>query len=211
MSYGAFVSQSARHVNGFSFELPKGILAMDIYILVMSLLMVVLIGLNIYQYLVMRAALRIAEILYVMSRHVREKASEVRRSQKDVEIIEAHLFDMATSARSLLRALGRGERSIDPDPALSISTNGHPMNSDSMVRLADNILYAIREEHPDFGWEETIEAAMDLFLKKLPGLEREPARKIIMVVAHEHRARALQQRLQKDNFEQQLLDDPKEA
>tara|TARA_B100001123_G_scaffold269975_1_gene300491 strand:+ start:1019 stop:1249 length:231 start_codon:yes stop_codon:yes gene_type:complete len=35
--------------------------------------------LNIYQYLTQRAALRIADILYIMSRNVREKAAEVRR------------------------------------------------------------------------------------------------------------------------------------
>ena len=88
--------------------------------------MVILILLNIYQYLVQRAALRIAEILFVMSRNVREKAKEVRLDGKDVEIIEAHLFDVATSARSLLKALGRSEKSIDPDPMLSISsTYGH--------------------------------------------------------------------------------------
>ncbi|HCR16511.1 MAG TPA: hypothetical protein DIU35_03425, partial [Candidatus Latescibacteria bacterium] len=59
--------------------------------------------LNIYQYLTQRAALRIADILYTMSRNVREKAAEVRRDLKDVEIVEAHLFGISTSARSLLK------------------------------------------------------------------------------------------------------------
>ena len=99
---------------------------MDIYTAILAVLVVILILLNIYQYLVQRAALRIAEILFVMSRNVREKAKEVRLDGKDVEIIEAHLFDVATSARSLLKALGRSEKSIDPDPMLSISsTYGH--------------------------------------------------------------------------------------
>ena len=63
---------------------------MDIYTAILAVLVVILILLNIYQYLVQRAALRIAEILFVMSRNVREKANEVRLDGKDVEIIEAH-------------------------------------------------------------------------------------------------------------------------
>ena len=43
---------------------------------------VLLFLLNIYQFLIQRAALRIAEILYVMSRNVREKAAEVRRARR---------------------------------------------------------------------------------------------------------------------------------
>ncbi len=84
---------------------------------------ILLLFLNIYQFLVQRAALRIAEILYVMAGNVRAKAQEVRRDNKDVEIIEAHLFDLATSARSLLRSLGRTEESIGPDPTLTVTTN----------------------------------------------------------------------------------------
>ena len=56
---------------------------------------IILVLLNIYQFLVQRAALRIGEILYVMAGNVRAKAQEVRRDGKDVEIIEAHLFDIA--------------------------------------------------------------------------------------------------------------------
>ncbi|MEE2833184.1 MAG: hypothetical protein VYD18_12575, partial [Candidatus Latescibacterota bacterium] len=59
---------------------------------------ILLVLISIYQFLIQRAALRIAEILYVMAGNVRAKAQEVRRDGKDVEIIEAHLFDMATSA-----------------------------------------------------------------------------------------------------------------
>ena len=39
--------------------------------------------------------------------NVRAKAQTVRRDGKDVEIIEAHLFDMATSVRSILHTLAR--------------------------------------------------------------------------------------------------------
>ena len=59
---------------------------MTITIGVLSGAVVVLVILNIYQYLVQRAALRIAEILYVMAGNVRAKAQEVRRDGKDVEI-----------------------------------------------------------------------------------------------------------------------------
>jgi len=183
---------------------------MEVFFVVLIIFAIILVVLNIYQYLVLRAALRIAEILYVMSRNVRGKASEVRRSKKDVEIIEAHLFDIATSARSLLRALGRREKSIDPDPALSISTNGHRMDSDSLLRLADNILYAVKEDNPDIGWEDAIEMALERFLKKLPTMERESAKKIIAVVAQEHRTKALERMIQQDNFEQALFSEATE-
>jgi hypothetical protein len=65
-----------------------------------------------------------------------------------VEIIEAHLLDMATSARSILRALGRSEDSLGPDLALTVGTNGNRMSSDSLLRLADNIFFAVSEENP---------------------------------------------------------------
>ena len=49
---------------------------MNIYTIILTVLVVVLIHLNIYQYLVQHAAVRIAEILFVMSRNLREKANE---------------------------------------------------------------------------------------------------------------------------------------
>jgi hypothetical protein len=183
---------------------------MNPYILVLAILAVIFLIFNIYQFLVMRAALRIAEILYVMSRNVRQKASEVRRSKKDVEIIEAHLFDIATSARTLLKTLGRNEKSIDPDPSLSVTTNGHSMDSNSLVRLADNIFFAIKEENPDMGWDESVDLALNRFLEKVPTMERQPARKIVMVVAQEHRAKELEQMMHKEDFEEALFTKAKE-
>ena len=82
---------------------------MPILTVMLALVAVCLFIVNVYQYLTQRSALRIAEILYVMSRNVRERAAAVRRESKDVEILEAHLFDISTSARSLLLALGRKE------------------------------------------------------------------------------------------------------
>jgi hypothetical protein len=146
---------------------------------------VILFLLNIYQFLIQRAALRIAEILYVMAGNVRAKAQEVRRDGKDVEIIEAHLFDMATSARSILRALGRSEESLGPDPALTVSTNGNRMSSDSLLRLADNIFFAITEENPQASWDDVQGEALERFRKKVPNMETEAARKIVTVVAHQ--------------------------
>ena len=144
---------------------------------------VLLFLLNIYQFLIQRAALRIAEILYVMSRNVREKAAEVRRDQKDVEIIEAHLFDLATSARSLLRALGRSESALGADPVMSVAPNGHHMDSDSLMRLADNIFYAVTEEQPTANWSEVESRALNKFLKEVPNMEAEAARRIIKAVS----------------------------
>lgn len=146
---------------------------------------IALVLLNIYQFLVQRSALRIAEILYVMAANVRAKAQEVRRDGKDVEIIEAHLFDMATSARSILRALGRSEESLGPDPALTVGTNGSRMSADSLLRLADNIFFAVSEENPTASWDEIQQQVLEKFRVKVPNMETEAARKIVTVVAHQ--------------------------
>jgi hypothetical protein len=154
----------------------------------LCIIVVLLIFLVIYQYLIQRAALRIGEILYVMTGNVRAKAAEVRRDGKDVEIIEAHLFDIATSARSILRALGRSEESLGPDPSLTVSTNGSSrMSADSLLRLADNIFFSVSEEQPDADFEDVQNAALERFLKKVPNMEAEAARKIVNVVAHQTR------------------------
>ncbi len=143
--------------------------------------------LNVYQFLVQRSALRIAEILYVMSRNVRKKATEVRHSQKDVEIVEAHLLDISTSARSLLQTLGRGEAALGPDPVVELSPNGKALESDSLLRLADNILYATVEASPEAEWNAVLNGALDRFLEKVPKLDREGAGKIVAAVAKQYR------------------------
>ena len=75
---------------------------------------------------------------------------------KDVEIIEAHLYDLATSTHSLLKGLGRREKSIDPYPMLSISSmNEHRIDSESLTRLADNIFFAVIVQQPEASWEDT--------------------------------------------------------
>ncbi|HIG53373.1 MAG TPA: hypothetical protein EYG11_05875 [Candidatus Latescibacteria bacterium] len=65
-------------------------LPINIYTMILTVWIAILIALNIYQYLVQRAALRIAEILFVMSRNVREKANQVQFDGQDVEIIVAY-------------------------------------------------------------------------------------------------------------------------
>ncbi|MDP6777197.1 MAG: hypothetical protein QGI83_10575 [Candidatus Latescibacteria bacterium] len=152
---------------------------------ILGVVAMVLFILNVYQYLVQRAAVRIADILYIMSRNVREKAAEVRRDHKDVEIVEAHLFDISTSARSLLRALGRKEESLGPDPVVDLPPNGNRLDSDSLLRLADNIVYSVTEESPDAEWSEVVDKALERFMEKVPTLERDAAKKIVAAVARQ--------------------------
>ena len=91
---------------------------------------------------------------------------------------------MATSARSILRALGRSEESLGPDPALTVSTNGSSrMSSDSLLRLADNIFFAVSEENPGAEWDDVQSEALKRFQKKVPNMEVEAARKIVNVIA----------------------------
>ena len=156
---------------------------MSALVVILGVVAMILFILNVYQYLVQRAAVRIADILYIMSRNVREKAAEVRRDHKDVEIVEAHLFDISTAARSLLRALGRKEESLGPDPVVDLPPNGNRLDSDSLLRLADNIVYAVTEESPDAEWSDVIDRALERFIQKVPTLERDAAKKIVSAVA----------------------------
>ena len=153
--------------------------------IVLAAVAMVLFILNVYQYLTQRSVLRIADILYVMSRNVREKAAEVRRDRKDVEIVEAHLFDISTSARSLLKALGRSEESIGPDPAVEMPPGGSKLDSDSLLRLADNILYSVFEEAPELDHDHAVERALVRFTEKVPSLDRDAAKKIVAAVARQ--------------------------
>ena len=67
------------------------------------------------------------------------------------------------------------------------------MNSDSLIRLADNIFYA--EESPAATWEEMSDEALERFLKKVPSMEREGAREIINAVAHQFQRQTDEQNL----------------
>ena len=161
-------------------------MAISVTAIVFSGLVLVLAVLNVYQHLTQRSALRIADILYIMSRNIRRRASEVRRHQKDVEILEAHLFDIATSARSLLKALGRSDQTLGPDPAVDMPPCGRGMDADSLLRLADNVFFSVAESSPDLDWEGAMRAALDRFVQKVPKLDREGAEKIIAAVGKEY-------------------------
>lgn len=156
---------------------------MVIALICLCVLTVILLLLNIYQFLAQRSALRISEILYVMSRNVRERAVEVRCDGKDVEIIEAHLFDLVTSARSLLLALGRSAKSLGPDPVQPVTIKGNSLDTDGLVRMADNIFFSVTEEAPNATWEETVDMVLERFQKKAPSLDPEAARKVVSAVA----------------------------
>ena len=156
---------------------------------ILTFVVIALSVLNVYQFLIKRAAVRIAEILYVMTRTVREKASEVRRDQKDVEIVEAHLRDIVTSSRSLLRALGYGEAVLGADTEPATFPNGDRIDHDRLFRLADNILYAAVEEAPDAGQEELIHTAASRLMEKVPALDGRAARNVVAaVVRHSERS-----------------------
>ena len=83
-----------------------------------------------------------------------------------MEIIEAHLYDVATSTRSLPKGLGRRDKSIDPDPMLSISSmNEHRIDSESLTRLADNIFFTVIAQQPEACWEDTTKVVLVRFIK----------------------------------------------
>ena len=164
--------------------LEKEGLPVSIPMTVFALMFVGLLVLNLYQFLVQRAALRIAEILFIMSRNVRERIADVRHNQKDVEIVEAHLVDIAASSRSLLQALGCDEKLLGPDPTSELS---RPADTKSLLRLADNILYTVSENTPEAGWDGVVDRAVDRFLEKVPALDRKGAGRIVAAVARHYR------------------------
>ncbi len=163
----------------------RGGFAMMVLTTFLGVFAVLLFILNIYQYLTQRAALRIAEIVYVLSRHIRERALQIRREGKGVEIVEAHLFGISTAARSLLRVLGRSEGSLSADPATDLSPNGHRVNSDSLIRLADNILYSVAENIPEAEPGLVVSKALERFQQKVPSIDHEAARRILITVARQ--------------------------
>ena len=69
------------------------------------------------------------------------------------------------------------------DPVRSLASNGHHMESDSLMRLADNIFYAVSEEQPKGNWSEVESRALTKFLKEVPNMEAEAKRKIIKAVS----------------------------
>ena len=141
--------------------------------------------LNVYQHLAKRGAQRLAEVLYIMSRNVAERAQGVKRHQKDVEIVEAQLQDVVTTARTLLVALGRPESTLDPDPAYTIFTGSQEMSKESLLRLADRLLFSVREENPKAENDEIVSKTMERFLMKVPSLDETKAQKILHVVVND--------------------------
>ena len=157
-------------------------------IVIMTVVCVFLAVLNVYQYLGRKGAQRLAEVLYIMSRNVAERAQTVKRQQKDVEIVEAQLQDVVTTARTLLVALGRPEDSLDPDPNYTIFNSPGAMSKESLLRLADRLLFSVREENPHADQDEIVSKTMERFLMKVPSLDETKAQKIIYVVVNDEDA-----------------------
>ena len=141
--------------------------------------------LNVYQSLAVRGAQRLAEVLYIMSRNVAERAQGVKRHQNDIEIVEGQLQDVVTASRSLLVALGRAEESLDPDPTYPIFNGSQEMSRESLLRLADRLLFSVKEENPQAERDEIVSKTMERFLMKVPSLDEIKAQKIIHVVAND--------------------------
>jgi len=61
------------------------------------------------------------------------------------------------------------------------------MDNESLVRLADNILFAIKEDAGGATWDEVVDKALDKFQEKVPTLDREGAKRIMAAVARQHK------------------------
>ena len=61
------------------------------------------------------------------------------------------------------------------------------MDSESLLRLADNILFSVKEENPAANWDDIVDLALDKFEQKAPTLEREAGKRIMSIVAQQHK------------------------
>ena len=148
---------------------------------------IILFVLNVYQYLSRTTARRLAEVVYIISRNVAERATEVNQQQKDVEIIEAQLHDVVTSTRTLLTSLGYKEEALGPDPLHSIfNGSSSTLSKDSLLQLADRLLFSAKEKLPDATENEIAAQALKRFMDKVPAMDRAKAEKVIDVVARQN-------------------------
>ena len=155
------------------------------FIAILSVVCFFLAVLNVYQYLARRGSQRLAEVLYIISRNVADRAREVRCHKKDVEIVEAQLQDVLTTARTLLLALGRNEETLNPDPTVTIFNGSGDLSKESLLRMADRILFSVREEDPEANQNEVASRTLERFLVKVPNMDEDKAQKIIRVVANQ--------------------------
>lgn len=162
-------------------------MSISIAVMLSGLIIVALVLLNVYQFLIQRAAIRVSKGLFVMSSNVIEKTREIRMSGKDIEIIEAHLMDIHTLVGMLLSSLRTREK-IELGSFLYARQQG-PLDTltkdweeDSVFRSAEDIVRNLIQEHGEWEINEIVDEALDRFVKKVPNMERESARRIVDTV-----------------------------
>jgi hypothetical protein len=118
-----------------------------------------------------------------MTSNVIEKAREIQRSGKDIEIVEAHLMDVHTLVGMLLSSL-RTKDKIELSSFLyshqkSPTEDRVEEDEDSVFQTAEGIVRSLIQEHGEWEINEMVDAALDQFLEKMPNMERESARRIV--------------------------------
>jgi len=98
------------------------------WIIALTLIISILLILNLMQLLSRRSARQLADILYISSRRVRDKASEVRNERLEPEILEAHLLDIEGFVLGLQQALGRRHINLLSDSPIAKTDPPNPKN-----------------------------------------------------------------------------------
>ena len=148
---------------------------------------VILVLMNVYQFLIQRSAIRVSKGLFVMSSNVIEKTREIRRTGKDIEIIEAHLMDIHTLVGMLLSSL-RSKEKIDLSSFLyshspnSLEVEVEESGEDSVFQSAEGVVRDLIQAHGEWEINEIVEAALDEFEERVPKMDRESARRIVETV-----------------------------
>ena len=160
---------------------------MDVSTLILAVVVAFLVLVNVYQFLVQRAAVRVSKGLFVMSSNVIEKTREIRRSEKDIEIVEAHLMDIHTLVGMLLSSLHAKEKIelssflyARQKPHLDASTK--EWEEDSVFQAGEDIVRRLMQEHSEWEISEIVDAALDEFMERVPNMERDSARRIVETV-----------------------------
>lgn len=162
---------------------------MSILMMIFGVFIIALVLLNVYQVVVQRAAIRISKGLFILSSNVIEKAKEIRRSGKDIEIVEAHLMDMHTLVGMLLIWL-RSKGKIELSSFLYTRSQGHvdPLTKeweeDSVVRLVQDIVRHLLEDHGEWEMPKMVDAVLEQLVEKVPNLEQESARRMVEAVVN---------------------------
>ena len=68
---------------------------------------------------------------------------------------------------------------------MTIFNGSGDLSKESLLRMADNILFSVREEDPEANQNKIASRTLERFLVKVPNMDEDKVQKIIRVVANQ--------------------------